>query len=297
MPQPAVCPHCSEELDIPSEFRGRQVRCAACQQVFVPPADSPAPPPPAPAIPAPGTWDEHRPSRRTPREDDRPSRRAPREDYDDRDRERYRDRDEDDRWADRPRRRRREKRSNAWVWLLVLGVFGLCVLPCGGLMVLGIVTAFPTFEPYDSPDGRFHAEFPGKPAAFTRPGDDNLTRHYTEYRRSFPPEKYAIYYVDLTARAAAQPNSVLKDAADKAVTEVPGSTETSRQNTTHDGHPAVELVLEHPDDTVTVTRFVLVNRRLYAVAVTGPDPLNPEDPRVEHFLNAFKVQSAPVNVK
>src|SRR5688572_12325425 len=130
MPRPAVCPHCSEELDIPAEFRGRQVRCAVCQRVFVPPADGSEPPPPA--RPAPGNWADDRPSRRPPRDDVAPPARRDRDDVDD-DRGRgYRDDD------DRPPPRRRKKGSTAWVWLLVLGVVGLCVLPCGGLMFLGM---------------------------------------------------------------------------------------------------------------------------------------------------------------
>jgi hypothetical protein len=268
-------------LDIPSEFRGRQVRCAACQKVFVPPADSSAPPP----LPAPGNWEEDRPSRRPPRDDDRPSHRPARDDYD---RNPYDDRD----WySDRPPPRRKKK-STLWVWLLILGFFGLCVLPCGGIIGLGVWVAFPSFQPYDSADGRFRGEFPGQPFTYTQPGDDGLTRHCTEFKRSFPPETYFVHYVDLRAgpRTSA---AVLKDAADKAVAKVPGSTEARRTTDTADGHPSVDLIVNHPDDTVTIVRFILVERRLYAVGVTGMDPLNPDtDPRVKHFLDTFKVKEA-----
>ena len=75
-----------------------------------------------------------------------------------------------------------------------------------------------------------------------------------------------------------------------------GSTEGTRSNGTYDGYPSLDLTVNHPDDTVTVVRFVLADRRLYAVGVTGPDPLSVEDPRVKHFLDAFKVKAA-VDVK
>ena len=34
MPDPIICPHCREQLDIPAEYHGRPVRCASCQNVF-----------------------------------------------------------------------------------------------------------------------------------------------------------------------------------------------------------------------------------------------------------------------
>lgn len=285
MPRPVVCPHCQDELDIPAEFRGRQVRCASCQKVFVPPADSSAPPP----LPAPGNWEEDRPSRRPARDDDRPSRQPARDDYD-----RLDDRAP---WEDRPPPRRPRKKSTLWVWLLILGFFGLCVLPCGGIIGLGVWVAFPSFQPYDSADGRFRGEFPGQPFTYTQPGDDGLTRHCTEFKRSFPPETYFVRYVDLRAGPRTS-DRALKDAADRAVAKVPGSTELRRTTGTADGHPSVDLTVNHPDDTVTIVRFILVERRLYAVGVTGTDPLNPDtDPRVKHFLDTFKVKEAAAEGK
>jgi hypothetical protein len=55
----------------------------------------------------------------------------------------------------------------------------------------------------------------------------------------------------------------------------------------------VDLTVKHPDDTVTAVRLVLVERRLYSLGVTGM--INARDantdPRVEHFLEAFKVKA------
>ncbi|HVK18182.1 MAG TPA: hypothetical protein VM533_14660 [Fimbriiglobus sp.] len=287
MPRPAVCPHCQEELDIPAEFRGRQVRCASCQKVFVPPADSPAPP----ALPAPGNWEEDRPSRRPVRDDlDRPVRQPVRDDYD---RDRLDDRAP---WDDRPPQPR--KKSTLWVWLLILGFFGLCVLPCGGFFVFAMWMMFPNFQPYDSADGRFRGEFPGQPFTYTLP-DDGQTWHCTEYKRNLPPETYFVRYVDLPRAKAQAADRALKDAADKLAVKVPGSTEVRRTTGMADGHTSVDLTLEHPDDTVTVARYTLVGTRLYEVGVTGM--INPDDadtdPRVKHFLDAFKVKDPPAKEK
>jgi hypothetical protein len=292
MPRPVVCPHCSEELDIPSEFRGRPVRCAVCQNVFTPPADGA---PPAPSLPAPGTWDEDRPSRRPLREDAPPARRvAAREEddrgYRDRDRDHDLDRDADwDRWDDRRRRRRRG--SNTWVWLLVLGVVGLCVLPCGGLLVLGIALDHPSFEPYDSAKGRFTAEFPGKPAETQQTTETGATRYCTEYRRTIPEETYFVHYLDLSGRAGGDKGTdqVLQDACDRTVRNMPGSTEVSRSPTTFGGHPAMDLQVEHPGGTSTIVRFVLAGRRLYSVGITGAG-LADESQRLHHFQTAFKIK-------
>ena len=60
----------------------------------------------------------------------------------------------------------------------------------------------------------------------------------------------------------------------------------------------MDLAVEHPDDTVTIVRLVLIGRRLYAVGVTGMAPLDANtDPRVKHFLDTFKVKEAAVEGK
>ena len=49
----------------------------------------------------------------------------------------------------------------------VLAIGGMGVLLCGGLVALGIVVAFPDFQPYNSPDGKFRVDFPGTPTSYT----------------------------------------------------------------------------------------------------------------------------------
>jgi hypothetical protein len=256
MPRPVTCPHCGEELDIPAEFRGREVRCAACDQVFTPPTAEPPT-----ASRAGRDYD-----------DDRPSRRPARDDF--------------DRWDDRPRRR---KQSTAWVWALLIGVFTLCILPCGGFMVWAIVLAFPDFEPYSSPDGKYRAEFPGKTVSFTTKSADGPDRTCVEFKRNFPPETFFVHHTDLPAAASKEPDRALKEACDKALAQTPGSTELYRTSTTYDGYPAMDHAVEHPDGGGTVTRFVLAGRRLYAVGISCESGIDATEPRAEHFLNAFKV--------
>ena len=276
MPRPVTCPHCREELDIPAEYRGREVKCAACERVFTPPVDAQPP-----ASRTERDWDAVPTSRRTARDDVR----------DDFPRERggY-DRD-DDRWDDRPRRRR--KGSTAWVWALLIGVFTLCVLPCGGFMVWAVMLAFPDFQPYDAPDGKYRAEFPGKTFTYTNKTDAGQDRTCVEFKRSLPLETYFVHHVDLPAAVVRDQDRVFGDACDQALAKSPGSTEVYRTPTTYDGYPAIDQYVEHPGDGGgTLTRFVLAGRRLYAVGITCQNGIDMTEPRAEHFLNAFKVKAS-----
>lgn len=259
MSRPVTCPHCREELDVPAEYRGREVKCAACDRVFTPPADEPPL-----ASRAGRDWDDDRPSRRPARDDD-------------------------DRWDDRPRRRR--KPGTAWVWALLLGVFGLCVLPCGGLVVMSLVVAFPDFQPYSSPDGKFRAEFPGQPTSYTHTMGDGTARTAVELKRGLAGELYFVRHSELSAKdARGGADAALEAACRKAVTEKPGSTEVARSTSTHDGYPAADLTINHPDGGMTIVRLVVAGRRVYAVGITCNDQwMSTDDPRVEHFLNSFKV--------
>ena len=272
MPRPVVCPHCREELDIPAEFRGREVRCAVCRNTFTPPADDP--------YPAPAARDGF---------DDPRGRADRRSDRDDRDP--YRDR-----LADRPRRRVRKGGGTAWVWVLVLGVFGTCFLGCGGLLALGLFVENPDLQPYDDPAGKFRAEFPGKPAA-DQVQADGETRHTVEARRKFPAEVYFVHYTDLPRKADEKgAEAVFKKAADAAVKRVPGSTLVSSTPGTHDGYPTTDVHVQHPDRTATMVRFLVAGKRLYAVGITG-QALQPGSQRLEAFLDAFKVKPPPPPAK
>src|SRR4051812_11148209 len=111
MSRPVVCPHCGEELDIPSELRGRDVRCASCRNIFHAAADAPAPPRASRAA-----------SGRVQPGRDEPGRST----------------DDDDRapWDDSPRRRRKSRMR--WLWAMlgcggVLAFVGCC--GCGAFLM------------------------------------------------------------------------------------------------------------------------------------------------------------------
>jgi len=261
MSRPVVCPHCGEELDIPTELRGRDVRCASCRTIFAAAADAP-PPPRANRVGSnrvePG---------RTPDDD-----RAP--------------------WDDSPRRKR--KGSLRWLWFL-LGSGGLlsCLGCCGGVLVFAQIDN-PEFITHKSPKGRFVASFPNTPLEAQRTGDDGLTRECTESTREhiLGDETYFVHYRDLPAVPAGEDarQTILTDACLRAVAHTPGTHEKSRTKLTVGDHPAVDLFLTHPDGTATHFRFILAGQRIYAVGLTGPI-LEPKSKRLKRFLAAFQITS------
>ena len=52
----------------------------------------------------------------------------------------------------------------------------------------------------------------------------------------------------------------------------------------------MDLHIEHDDDTATFVRLVMVEKRLYAVGITGHG-LVPESMRLGAFWDAFKILS------
>jgi hypothetical protein len=178
--------------------------------------------------------------------------------------------------------------------LVLLGLFGLCILPCGGVMVLGYIVAFPTFVAYEAPDKIFRAEFPGKAYTFTRPEEGGVVAQVVEFKRSFPEETYFISYVDLTDKALKPGTAeVLKTAADHYISSNPGTTEVTRKSANHDGHSSVEMELEDVDgENVTLVHFILVGKRLYTIGITS-NQISAEEPRATHFFSTFKVNAVP----
>lgn len=259
MPRPVVCPHCGEELDIPVAFRDREVRCASCRNTFLPTA----------------SVEELQPAF------DTGSRLTG-----DRDDASPRTRDSDDEFEPRQRPRRKSG-GNTWLWVLLIGGFGCCGLSCGGFLLFGLYVAFPDFQSFDSAEGRFHAEFPGTPTQFADADDERRPRQNIEFRRKFPPETYFVRYVDLTADPADE-DAVLDAAADDVVKDRAGSREVTRSEPkTVGGYPAVDVTLENADSSMTVSRAVLVGRRLYVIGMTGGG-LHWDTPHVQHFMEAFR---------
>jgi hypothetical protein len=263
MSRPVVCPQCGEELDIPSELRGREVRCATCRTVFTAAADSPAPPRATRAATG-------RPLPSRPLDDDR----AP--------------------WDESPRRRR--KSGMTWLWVLLLGGGGLTCLGCCGCGIFAVNLDNPNLVPHESQKGRFAAGFPATPLEAQRVGEDGVTRECTESTRELflgAEETYFVHYRDLPAapKDEAARQAALDAAGDREVAKYPGSRQESRTKTTLGGDPAVDVYVAHPDTSLTYVRLVLSGKRLYAVGISGPG-LDPQSMRLKKFLDSFRVTAA-----
>jgi hypothetical protein len=269
MPPPVACPQCGEELDIPLELRGREVRCAVCRTTFVPAADRPAAPPPT------ATRNRYEHDRDVPPDDTN------------RDRELGRDQ-----WDERPRRRK--TRSTLWIWLVLATVLGGGCICCGGFIALFIHVENPTLQGFDSVDGRFHAEFPSEPMVTQRP-ENGVIYHTIDSQREFPVENYFVDYWDLEARPVGEAaiRMAFDDAVIRFLKRFPGGTQESRTSSVHDGYPATDLYVSHPDGIASVVRFILDGRRMYAVGISGPG-LAPNSQRLERFRQAFKINPIAV---
>ena len=90
---------------------------------------------------------------------------------------------------------------------------------CGGFGYFVAEMMNPDFEPYQSPDGRFAAKFPGEVRTGTRAtGRDGETAKSVEASRAMLGqafETYFVYSVDLTARdGQKKPSQVVDELAD-----------------------------------------------------------------------------------
>ena len=266
MPGFVTCPTCREELDIPTELRGRPVRCAACGETFTPPADEAAPV-------------ARRASRPEPRDD-------PTDDREEDDDQRPRRRD----FARRPPRR---KKSNAWVWILLFGTFSVCCLGCGGFLVFAMKFADPKLVDYKSPDGRFDAAFPGKVAVATEPqpqkGDLGATTTY-EHARTMLGAPIDTYFV----RSIEFRRPPTKASGDRAVKEVvdelaASGTNDRRSVASLDGVTATEIFVTLPEDgQALLARIAVIGDRLYVVGVRGQSiDTQQEQIRVRTFWDRF----------
>ncbi len=253
MPDPIICPHCQEHLDIPAEYHGRQVRCANCQNIFV--ATSEADMPVVHRLPDRRTGAGGQPAH--PHDDrPRPARRA----HDD---------------GDRPPRR-----SNVPVVLALMFVvltIGGC---CGGLNLLWLTLMNPEMKAYTSVEGKFKAEFPavdpvGGPIAVA--GDDKLAGDpgwQVTANRGNPPERYTIRCYDLKAEwRKLSPHEALEQVAkaELAVQAVTAPNPKTEQ-TTHNGFTALDVKVDQGggmNGTTMVMRCVLAGKRVYVLSVQG----------------------------
>jgi hypothetical protein len=202
--------------------------------------------------------------------------------------------DFDDR-GDRDRRRPRRRGSLTWLWFLFGGLGLMGCLCCGGFGLVFYASENPTFQPYSSPEGKFTAEFPGPTVPQRLALGEGKPMTGVESRREMYQETYFIYYVDLPK---APRDDKVDDVLQKAATDLiaakgrPGQP-TTKAPATHGGHPAVEVhvqVVPFEPSSGLVARVVLVGKRLYVIGVNGQ--VMPEQNRVEHFLQSFKITGA-----
>ena len=200
--------------------------------------------------------------------------------------------------APRPRRRPRAEeppRGSAGVWGMILLTL-LVTVPCTAGCVWGVVAlGFPQFHLLTDAAGRYKAVFPGHPTVVNRKDDaGRLVRGYELYR-DIPSEKYFVYYVDLPKAADRDAAAVLADEA-KNLSEFvpPGATEIDRAAATHDGFPALDVLMDDhdPQGGAVVVRCVLAGGaggvpRLYVAGVAGP--VGPDDTRAKRFFGGFRV--------
>lgn len=248
MPDPIVCPHCHEQLEIPVEYHGRPVRCANCQNVFVATAGD------VPVL---------QPRSRRSGDDDPPP---------------WRD-------DDRPRRPRREARedvppprkSNLGVFALMFLTASAIAVCCGGFDVLMFTQVNPTLHPYTSAKGKFKVEFPGEnptEGPTTNPADDTIEGVQVTAARDYGQERYTVKCYDLKPAWRKLPATEALDNVAKAEMQalgVPGEPPPRREaDIEHQGFPALDLYADHGNGFTgrdAMMRCILVGERVYVVAV------------------------------
>ena len=254
MTDAVTCPNCRDQLDVPSEFRGRSVKCATCQTVFAVPESPSAEAPVA-----------------------RPSRAAPQ----------LRPRDPDD--GDR----RPAKRGNGIVWFLLFGTLLICGglgLGCG---LLSYTVYNPPMTPHKSEDGKFQIEFPADPQPFTQTGEKGAVVKGMEARRDLGEMRFFVKYYDAPKPAKTKDGDADAALEALVKTEVAGLAAggiVQRQITTHAGFPALDVQLEQGSQLmkrVTVLRVILAGPRVYVLGAQGQNMM-PQIWYVQRFFLSFQ---------
>lgn len=194
-----------------------------------------------------------------------------------------------------PRRRRRPPPSSPgrgpafWV-VMVFGVLtlGTCSC-CGGIYLLMPGASWRTHE---SARGGFKVDLPAEPKAnMPIPGmkpDPNMkVEGAILWKRG---EFYAVMYWDiLPARARAQADRMLLDAAERGIEEEPEVRRIVRKEAISvSGFPGMEIEYLATDGGTYIGRFIVADSRLFAL-VGGGRFVNPGNANVRRFLNSFAV--------
>ena len=157
------------------------------------------------------------------------------------------------------------------VLLLLASVSGVGLVGCGG-------DGEDRAQPFESPEGRFRVDFPGRPQR----------QEQTETSTGTPIKiilftvdsgntAYSVAFSDLPETANATPNQVLDAVPDGSATRVPGKVR-SKSMSTFVGSPAIDYVIEGEGEqrgALVNAKAVLVGRRLYIIQAASKNATTP----------------------
>jgi len=233
---------------------------------------------------------------------------------DDSDRPRYRDDGRDERGRfddeDRPRRPRHEsradddydrpkKKSGCGMWVIILGIVGVLGLGCcgGGGFLIYKFAGDPKWEPFASPDGRWSADFPGKPKMETKPIGGGASGNNTFYgaQRMFGREAFGVASADLDPVGVriASHETLLNEGLNGILTGPQNAREISRRNLKMAGADAKELTVDVNDPQNgkgrMVVRIFIVENRLYTLVAVKMGPSGKDPPDAQRFFDSFRL--------
>ena len=259
MNDPVTCPHCREQLDIPGDLRGKPVRCANCQNIFTPPELNPT---------------QHTQTSRT--SDDPPWRQG----------------------ETQPRSRVNDesqpgRQSNGGVWaLLAITTFilGGCAAGCIGF---GMWAYNPKMYPYTSAEGKFQVEFPADSTPAAGSGDKGNGSVTVIGQRGQTQERYVVKSYPLPAKLRTLTDTEKLNEIAKSELEIEAAgKEDQRENTTHDGHPALDVMAGTSGGLInrrnTILRCIVVGQRVYVVTAQGPN-MEPQVWWVRKYFTSFTI--------
>jgi len=265
-------------LEVPEELGGGPIRCGVCERIIRPEEQG---------RPAPQNRERPRD-----REDD-PDERGRFDDEDRPRRQRRTSRDADD--SDGP-----ETKSGCGVWIAIIGVVGVLFLGCcgGSGFLLYKFAGDPKWEKFTPPDGRWSADYPGKPKMEVKPiagvaGAGNST-HYVG-QRMFGREAYLVGYGDLNADDLrfAPNEAILTGGLDGVAKGTITAREISRRNLKMAGADAKEAVFDVNDANLgkgrMIVRIFVADNRVYTLiaAKMGQGGKDPE--HAEKFFSSFQI--------
>jgi hypothetical protein len=187
-------------------------------------------------------------------------------------------------------------KSNRGVWILLfftLVIAGGITAACAGFFTWQMN---PRMHAATEADGRYKLEMPGPPRAITLPGENGATVKGFECNRPMSEDVYFVKYFDLAEKAdVADPQKVLASVIQKETAATAPGPETARQQTDHDGYPALDVWFESGPALMvrtTILRAVLVGQRVYLLGARGQG-LQPQMWWVMRFFKSFEVAEGP----